>query len=1004
MITASSNITCNQRERQSLLEFREGLSDNSNRLSTWTGLECCEWEGVGCGRRHGHVVKLDLRSPLSTWNDHPLYTNKLLEGKVSPSLINLEHLRYLDLSMNNFSGQNIPEFFGSFKYLEYLDLSYSGFSGVVPPHLGNLSRLQYLNLNVADRYEVSLIVKDDLRWVSLLLSLKHLDLSGITIGKHIDWFHPVNMLPSLLTLNLTRCDINIPSIKSFNFTSLNSLDLYGNNITSTIPVWLSNLTSLVILRLKENNFHGRIPDSIGNLSSLSLLSLSYNQLSGPIPLSLGGLSSLRELALYENQLSGSIPESIGQLSMLEKLYLECNKLSGSIPESIGQLTRLQVLALSDNQLSGSIPESIGQLTRLQVLALYDNQLSGSIPESIGQLSMLEKLYLDDNQLSGSIPESIGQLSMLEKLYLVCNKLSGSIPESIGQLTRLQVLALDFNQLSGSIPASLGQLSNLQYLSLWGNQLSGVVSEIHFTKLNNLTWLRLEDNPLTLNVSPRWIPPFQLKFFLASSCNIGPRFPSLIRNSTHLEVLHLSNSSIRDRIPEWFESISSHLRDLDLSDNQISGNLPRILGSTNLPHSGLLYVILNKNRFTGSVQTHLCELLSIKVLDLSDNNFSGVLPKCLGSLIQLQAMDLTCNTITGAIPNSLGSLLYLRSLHLGNNKFEGNLPVVLQNLTNLVTFDIGNNLLTGNIPYWIGKKLSKLKILNLHSNKFMGKIPLELCQNNDLQYLNLANNNLTGTVPHCFCNLTGMIMINDKFVNYDIDIVNNSYIQYNSSTRYEESIVSYIKGIQLKYTKNARFLISLDLSSNRLIGEIPDVLMKLVALKNLNLSRNLLSGQIPITIGNLKQMESLDLSANKLSGQIPSSLSSLNFLSYLNLSFNNLSGPVPTGNHLETLGDPYTIYEGNIELCGSSLLRSCKKNNSSDAHAGKNEGNEGSQGWSWFYAGMVSGFVVGFMGLVGSLHFIRIWRVTYFEMMENVYTFLMISIMVTLARLRRKIFE
>nr|XP_043618430.1 receptor-like protein 19 [Erigeron canadensis] len=415
--------------------------------------------------------------------------------------------------------------------------------------------------------------------------------------------------------------------------------------------------------------------------------------------------------------------------------------------------------------------------------------------------------------------------------------------------------------------------------------------------------------------------------------------------------------------------------------------------------GLLYVILGENHFTGSVPTHLCELFSIKILDLSHNNFSGVLPKCLGNLIQLRVMDLTNNTITGDIPNILGSLSYLQSLHLNNNKFEGNLPVALQKLTSLVTFDLGKNLLTGNIPSWIGKKLSKLKILNIQSNNFMGKIPLELCYNNALQHLNLANNNITGTIPHCFYNLTSMIMTSDNFVNFGIDMSKSSdNIQY-TSIGYEENTVTYIKGIELNYTKTVRFLISLDLSSNKIIGEIPDVLFNLVSLKNLNLSRNLLSGKIPATIGNLKQMESLDLSANKLSGQIPPSLASLNFLSYLNLSFNNLSGPVPIGNHLQTLGNPSTIYEGNIGLCGPSLSRSCKENN----YADKDEGKDGSQGCSWFYASIVSGFVTGFMGLVGSLHFVTIWRVTYFEMIENVYAFLMISIIQTLAQLRRRIF-
>nr|XP_043614975.1 receptor-like protein EIX2 [Erigeron canadensis] len=290
-------------------------------------------------------------------------------------------------------------------------------------------------------------------------------------------------------------------------------------------------------------------------------------------------------------------------------------------------------------------------------------------------------------------------------------------------------------------------------------------------------------------------------------------------------------------------------------------------------------------------------------------------------------------------------------------------------------DLGNNLLTGNIPFWIGKKLSKLKILNLQSNLFMGMIPPELCQIKTLQYLNLANNKITGNIPHCFSNLIGMIKS-------DMELTYKIYI-------YEESIEACIKGIQQKYTSTLPYLISLDLSSNKINGEIPDVLMDLVALTNLNLSRNELSGHIPTMIGNLKSMESLDLSMNKLSSRIPPSLASVNTLGYLNLSFNKLSGPLPVGNHFQTFDNP-TIYEGNNGLCGFPLL-SCKGNNLSYTHVGDDEGENGSQAFSWFYAGMVPGFVVGSIGLISSLHYNRNWRVTYFEMIENVYVFVMVSI-------------
>ncbi|KAF5809255.1 putative leucine-rich repeat domain superfamily [Helianthus annuus] len=290
-------------------------------------------------------------------------------------------------------------------------------------------------------------------------------------------------------------------------------------------------------------------------------------------------------------------------------------------------------------------------------------------------------------------------------------------------------------------------------------------------------------------------------------------------------------------------------------------------------------------------------------------------------------------------------------------------------------DLGNNLFVGPIPFWSDGLV--LKYLNLESNKFTGEIPLHLCQLENLQYLSLARNKLTGTIPRCFGNLSGMR-------NHD-----NSRDFFRN---YEENIWASVKGLQLMYIKiTLEFLTSLDLSSNNIVGEIPDTLMNLVELRNLNLSGNLLKGQIPKTIGDLKQLESLDLSSNKLYGRIPQSLTRLNFLSYLNLSFNSLSGPIPVGNQLQTLDD-LSIYEGNSGLCGLPVSTRC--------NVGHGDDSEG----VWFYAGMGPGFVAGFIGLFGSLTFIRSWKLAYFETLENVYAWLRLLVELNLNRLRRKVFE
>ena len=64
----------------------------------------------------------------------------------STSLFELRHLRYLDLSQNNFTS-SLPSEFGNLNRLEILYLSSNDFFGQVPPTISNLTSLEELNLH-----------------------------------------------------------------------------------------------------------------------------------------------------------------------------------------------------------------------------------------------------------------------------------------------------------------------------------------------------------------------------------------------------------------------------------------------------------------------------------------------------------------------------------------------------------------------------------------------------------------------------------------------------------------------------------------------------------------------------------------------------------------------------------------------------------------------------------------------------------------------------------------
>ncbi|KAL5555938.1 hypothetical protein UlMin_038174 [Ulmus minor] len=210
----------------------------------------------------------------------------------------------------------------------------------------------------------------------------------------------------------------------------------------------------------------------------------------------------------------------------------------------------------------------------------------------------------------------------------------------------------------------------------------------------------------------------------------------------------------------------------------------------------------------------------------------------------------------------------------------------------------------------------------------------------------------------------------------------------------------MKGQYLEYTTILRFVVIMDLSSNNLVGRIPEQLTTLDGLLGLNLSCNHLSGSIPQQIGNMKQLLSLDFSDNQISGRIPDSMSSLTFLSYLNLSYNNLSGTIPKGNQLQTLTDP-AIYAGNVQLCGDPLPNKCVDNKEPNTGAKDEEQGEGKSEKFWFYFVVSCGYATGLWGVIGILIVKRNWRIAYFRYADKAKDWVLVMVVVQVARLKRK---
>jgi hypothetical protein len=83
-----------------------------------------------------------------------------------------------------------------------------------------------------------------------------------------------------------------------------------------------------------------------------------------------------------------------------------------------------------------------------------------------------------------------------------------------------------------------------------------------------------------------------------------------------------------------------------------------------------------------------------------------------------------------------------------------------------------------------------------------------------------------------------------------------------------------------------------LGNNLLGGVVPEGFSSLVSLKYLNLSSNLFSGHIPKNYGFLKSLQVLSLSHNRISGTIPPEIGNCSSLEVLELGSNSLKGHIP----------------------------------------------------------------------------------------------------------------
>ncbi|XP_020417811.1 LRR receptor-like serine/threonine-protein kinase GSO1 isoform X2 [Prunus persica] len=560
-----------------------------------------------------------------------------------------------------------------------------------------------------------------------------------------------------------------------NLKHLTYLDLSNNDFQGMqIPSFLGSLKSLRYLNLSHSWFVGLIPHQLGNLTSLQVLDLGnppYSEIYSLLEVEslqwISGLSQLQHLDMSGANLSKAsdwlrvtntlpslvenldmsfcglyhIPGGIANMTNLKFLNLGYNSISSTIPKWLYRLSHLQSLSLSYNSFHGEISSSLGNLTSIVNLDLSFNQVAGNIPNSLGNLCKLTTLDMSENNLNGSVSEIFERFSrcssvQIESLSLSWNNLSGHLTDKLDHFEKLRLLDLANNSISGPLPPSFGNLSCLEVVTIDDNNFTGVVSQLHFTNLTKLVRFEASGNSLTLETTPHWLPPFQLKILVLNSWHLEPsELPMWLQSQTQLQLLSMSNTRISGKIPMWIGTSLSNLAVLSLRSNQFHGHIPY----------------------------KLCNLTYLQILDLAHNNLSGRMPRCLYNFTAMTTPDDTrlgfdpviygvgqrenANVVTKGRVVKYGNILLslVISLDLSDNIISGEIPEELTSLIYLQSVNLSYNLLSGRIPPKIGD-MRRLESLDLSMNQLCGQIAPSMSSLTFLSALNLSYNNLTGEIP------------------------------------------------------------------------------------------------------------------------------------------------------------------------------------------------------------------------------------------------------------------
>ncbi|VFQ73641.1 unnamed protein product [Cuscuta campestris] len=871
-----------------------------------------------------------------------------LRGEFPVAIFDLPKLKMLDLRDNNDLRGYLPNFrLGS--PLQSLRLSYTSFGGVLPPSIGDLASLEYIDIshcNFTGKLPMS------------LGNLTQLVAFKIWDGNH---FSP----DSLTTTSLSWIS---------KLTEINYLGLGFMNLTGTI-------THLSVLILRSNSLHGVVNDGFG-FSNLRVLDLSNNSLRGKLPSKFLDTSNPMR-ALNASRMVGYMEQSLDPNSALvyEDYYV--------IILQFMEHTLAPIMGLNDFESiwrfeeCGSFDYSMTMHNKgleMNYMKIPDilcgidfssNNFEGHIPDAFGDLVGLQLLNLSRNHLTGHIPSSISNMKNLESLDLSQNQLSGQIPTELTKLTSLSSFDVSFNNLSGPIPQ--------------GNQFCTYDSKPYEGNLGLSveTWTKQCGNARSLPQVPQLQPPsiiddddddFKIKWMIISIGFLGGLVVGVILGNEFTTRKHywfVNTFSKGNRYGIGIGAVICLISIFELCSFAVHHNVQvcteRFAAGNNKP--AMLYGV----ECWAVKKTHVRRLHAAEIRMLRWMCGKTRLDRISNEVIRRQvsmapvedklrearlrwfghvrrrdadAPVRRCERIKVSRGLGIGAVICLISIfELCSFAVHHNLQVCTERVLeswkeggdccswegvecdeqtdHVIGLDLSKSFLYGSInsssPLFT---LTHLQRLDLSWNNFnFSHIPSAIGNLSSLTHLNLSASYFDGQIPQQLSNITTLVSLDLSFRLISLDVTPElevgslkGLVQHMTNLKHLDlsGVIIYSSNLPHDLLFNSSSLETLVLNGCGLMGEFPVAIFNLPKLKVINLSNNYgLKGHLP-NFPSGSPLKSLLLSGTSFGGVLPPSIGNLGCLEHIDISRCYFTGKLPMslGNLTQLVSLDNLIWEGN----------------------------------------------------------------------------------------------